>query len=83
MQSKTPVGAELGVANHQEGQLYLLMCSGQNPPRKVFQYVAVFILAGAVVGVKFEAVFTKTVVLQMVMEIALLPFPVFTASSMK
>ena len=67
-EAKTPVRGKLGVTYNQEGELHFLVQSGQNTPRKVFQYIAIFILAGAVVRVQLQKALPKTVGLQVVME---------------
>ena len=52
----------------QEGELDLLVQSGQNTPCQVLQYIAVFILAGAVVGMQLETALPKTVGLKVVVQ---------------
>ena len=42
------------------------MQSGQNTPRKVFQNVAIFVLAGTVVCVQFERALPQANVVKMV-----------------
>ena len=77
--AKTPIWHELGVANQQKGQSYLLVKPRHHPPHQVINHEAVFILSRAVVGMKMDFSFTKGMVFKKMVEhrynsICLLPY---------
>ena len=67
-QAKTPVWAELCVANRQKRESDCCMLVSQNPPSKVVYHAIVLILPAAVIGMEENIFFTKTIMRKEVVE---------------
>ena len=64
---KTPIWCKLSMPDQQKGQSYLLVEPRHHPPHQVINHKPVFVLPGAVVGMKMDFSFTKGMVFKKMM----------------